>query len=85
MKNNEKSRILWACRRGMLELDIIIMRFFKKKYDHISYHQQKLFIELLKCDDIDLFNWIINRHKPQNIKLQHIIQLIHQNNSLYYI
>ena len=26
----EKARIKWACRRGMLELDVVIMPFFEE-------------------------------------------------------
>ncbi len=30
----EKARIKWACRRGMLELDVVIMPFLKSALKH---------------------------------------------------
>ena len=36
MDINDKSRIQWACRRGMLELDVAIMPFFKFEYETLS-------------------------------------------------
>jgi hypothetical protein len=30
---SEKSRLKWACRRGMLELDVIFMPFFEHEFD----------------------------------------------------
>ena len=47
----EKSRLKWACRRGMLELDVIFMPFFEHEFDSLSEAQQQTFIRLLECED----------------------------------
>lgn len=49
----EKSRLKWACRRGMLELDVIFMPFFEHEFDSLSDEQQQTFIRLLESDDPD--------------------------------
>ncbi|MCV5333976.1 succinate dehydrogenase assembly factor 2, partial [Escherichia coli] len=51
----EKARIKWACRRGMLELDVVIMPFFEECFDTLSEQEQRDFVSLLECDDPDLF------------------------------
>ncbi|WP_050762834.1 succinate dehydrogenase assembly factor 2 [Reinekea blandensis] len=56
----DKARVKWACRRGMLELDVIIMPFFEERFDELSEQQQQDFINLLTCDDPDLFTWVMN-------------------------
>lgn len=76
MKINNKSRIYWACRRGMRELDIIMMTFFKSEYDTLTDHDQDLFMSLLKSNDSDLFNWLMNYREPQDSELKRIIKLI---------
>ena len=32
----EKSRLKWACRRGMLELDVIFMPFLEHEFEHAA-------------------------------------------------
>ncbi|WP_204162623.1 succinate dehydrogenase assembly factor 2 [Pantoea sp. Aalb] len=78
-----KGYINWACRRGMLELDLILLPFFKYKYDALIEEDKKLFFSLLQKEDIILFKWIINYVEPDNINYKHIIQLIQQFNQKY--
>lgn len=80
MDINDKSRIHWACRRGMLELDIAIMPFFKYDYDSLSDEDKALFIRLLKSDDPDLFNWLMNHGEPADAELKRMVQLIQTRN-----
>ncbi|MCV5902066.1 succinate dehydrogenase assembly factor 2, partial [Escherichia coli] len=37
----EKARIKWACRRGMLELDVVIMPFFEECFDALNEQEQR--------------------------------------------
>ena len=62
-KNNgiDRQRLTWACRRGMLELDIILQRYLAEKYDHASMEEQALFIKLLEEGDQDLFDWFFKK------------------------
>lgn len=79
MDINIKSRIHWACRRGMRELDISIMPFWYE-YDSLGDDDKRLFIRLLECDDPDLFNWLMNHGKPADAGLQRMVQLIQTRN-----
>ncbi len=80
MDINDRSRVHWACRRGMLELDIAIMPFFKYEYDSLNDHDKSLFVRLLQSDDPDLFNWMMNHGEPADPELKRIVQLIQQRN-----
>jgi antitoxin CptB len=62
----DKARIKWACRRGMLELDVVIMPFFEERFDSLSEQEQKDFVSLLECDDPDLFNWVMKHGRSDN-------------------
>ena len=58
-----KSRLLWACRRGMLELDVLFIPFVKEAFDDLSNTEQFTFQRLLTNEDPDLFAWFMG-HKP---------------------
>ena len=49
----EKNRLIWACRRGMLELDILLSRFVEEHYDLLSEDEKLRFDVLLECEDQD--------------------------------
>lgn len=71
-----KSRLLWACRRGMLELDVLFMPFVKEAFDDLSITDQFTFQRLLTCEDPELFAWFM-RHKPcPDSELAKIIDVI---------
>ena len=55
----EKAHIKWACRRGMLELDVIIMPFYEECFDSLNEQEQQEFSSLLECSDHELFTWIM--------------------------
>ncbi|ULR33274.1 FAD assembly factor SdhE [Dickeya fangzhongdai] len=80
MDINNKSRIHWACRRGMRELDISIMPFFEHEYDTLSDDDKQHFIRLLQCDDPDLFNWLMNHGEPVDPELKRMVSLIQMRN-----
>lgn len=80
MDINDKSRIQWACRRGMLELDVAIMPFFKFEYETLSDTDKQAFVDLLKSDDPDLFNWLMNHGEPKDPELKRMVNLIQQRN-----
>lgn len=80
MDINHKARVHWACRRGMRELDIAIMPFFEHEYDTLSEAEKQAFVRLLACDDPELFNWLMNQGKPDDVELARMITLIQTRN-----
>ena len=72
----EINRVIWASRRGMLELDLILQPFVEKVYPLLQIKDQELYHQLLEEQDTDLFNWFLNRQNPENPGLQRIVQII---------
>ena len=62
----EKARIKWACRRGMLELDVVIMPFFEDCFTDLSIKEQQNFVALLECADPDLFAWLMGHRRSED-------------------
>ena len=47
----QKNRLMWASRRGMLELDLMLQPFVEQHYDQLDQTDQLLFQELLELED----------------------------------
>ena len=56
-----KNRLLWASRRGMLELDLILAPFVEDVYDSLEEDDKLRFEVLLKSEDQTLFMWFMQR------------------------
>jgi antitoxin CptB len=69
-------RIRWRCRRGMLELDIVLQGFVDKYYMQLDEIELKNFDALLSLPDNDLWDMITSKKKVKNIKLQPVLQLL---------
>lgn len=76
MEKYNKLRIEWDCRRGMLELDKIIMPFYLAHFDELSDEKKDIFIRLLASTDLQLFSWFFNRGKSQDPELQTMVEYI---------
>ena len=59
-----KKKILWQCRRGLWELDAILIPFVEKNFDDLDNNNQKLFKELLSYEDVEVFDLLVNRKEP---------------------
>jgi antitoxin CptB len=71
-ENKEKARLYWACRRGMLELDLVLLPFFEHCYDALTSDEKQTFIAMLELDDPTLYQWFIARQQPQD-NAQHLL------------
>ena len=81
MSTNEdrelKQKIYWRLRRGLLELDFILSRFWQQCNSTLNNSQIKAFDSLLDCQDPDLLDWLLYRaDNPKSIPLQEIVMMI---------
>ncbi|MDZ7925046.1 MAG: succinate dehydrogenase assembly factor 2 [Marinagarivorans sp.] len=72
----EYNRLKWACRRGMLELDLILMPFLENVYLTLPSDEQALFTALLAEEDQDLFGWLMKHKDAPTPQLQKIVAII---------
>jgi antitoxin CptB len=71
-----KARLKWACRRGMLELDVLFIPFVDEAYDDLSAEQQFTFERLLTGQDPELFAWFMGHETCEDTELNAMVQLI---------
>ena len=48
------SQLYWQCRRGSLELDLLLERYLENQYLQATESERQQFVELLKLEDDDL-------------------------------
>jgi succinate dehydrogenase flavin-adding protein (antitoxin of CptAB toxin-antitoxin module) len=60
----EFDRIRWRCRRGLLELDIVLARFLERRFGGLDAAERELFNELLDEADNDLLDLALGRAEP---------------------
>ncbi len=71
-----QAKLKWNCRRGMLELDIILGKFLNECFHNLSENDKNDFERLLSCQDQDLFNWLVHKQFPIDSSLKHIVAQI---------
>lgn len=76
ISDEEFKKVRWASRRGMLELDLIMVPFVEQKLRSLSSVDQQRYISLLEEEDSDLFVWLLGRGKPEDSELSYIVEQI---------
>jgi antitoxin CptB len=76
---NHQARIRWRCRRGMLELDIVLQRFMDTHYTQLDEYQRELFEILLTYPDHDLWNMIIRNADAPDEKFQSLLKFLQES------
>lgn len=78
----ERSRLLWRCRRGIREMDIVLQTFLNESFDSLSDSDKNSFIQLLDEPDLDILNWIMGKDEPDDTGIKNIIQLIRKSRKI---
>ena len=73
---SEFDRIKWQCRRGLLELDLILQRFLEQRFNTLSDDQVGLFRELLEFSDNDLLDMVMGRAEPVDEQLSAVLEMM---------
>jgi antitoxin CptB len=76
------NRLFWGSRRGMLELDLVLMPFLENIYPTLAQADKERYWSLLEEQDQDLFAWFMRREDPANPELQRIVDIIRANTGL---
>ncbi len=75
-EEEELNRLRWRSRRGVLELDLLLLPFFDEVYRELGNDQQLLFQRLLEQDDPDLWLWFSRKGKSDDQPLQEMVEFI---------
>ena len=70
---SQRSRLIWRCRRGIREMDILLLDYLEAHYDDASAEEQNTFEELLKETDLDILSWIMQKTSPDEKYVELIV------------
>ena len=76
ISSEKKAKLIWNCRRGMLELDLLFSNFLDRCLDNLSQDQIQAFEYLLTQSDPDLYAWLMGYESPVNKELVEIVAFI---------
>lgn len=76
---NVAGRLYWRSRRGMLELELVLVPFLRERYPGLPPELQCMYAELLECEDWQIFDWLQGRSEPERSSMKQLIERI--NNS----
>jgi antitoxin CptB len=70
------SRLQWRCRRGLLELDLVLQAFLLDGYAALTVEERHHLDRLLELPDDTLLGYIQGRQKPADQYLKKILKKI---------
>ena len=67
----ELSKLKWRCRRGLLENDLFVQRFFRAHEATLTVRQASGLQALMELADNDLLDLLLSRKQPPDLPGEH--------------
>ncbi len=72
----ELSKLKWRCRRGLLENDLLIERFFTRHEASLTTWQSQALNQLMDLGDNDLLDLLLARTEPKDELATHDVKQV---------
>ncbi len=69
-------QLRWQCRRGMRELDQLLLRFLENEYPVSGEAQKSAFRELLALPDPELIGYLLGGQIPVDTNIANVVSRI---------
>lgn len=69
-------KIKWQSRRGMRELDLMLLPFVEHDLPNLGSEVLDAYMDLLEASDLDLFRWLHGTAEPDSEARKKIVALI---------
>jgi len=76
MHTEKKINYRWQCRRGMLELDLLLNNFVDKKVEDLTPEQKQTFELLLSYPDQTLLNLLLGNAVSSDLNIATLVNQI---------
>jgi antitoxin CptB len=74
--SRELGKLRWRCRRGMKELDLLLLRYVEEQYGEAPSAHQEAFRALLDAPDPVIYAYCLGGERPTSPLLSSVIQRI---------
>ena len=79
LDERQRGRLLWSCRRGLLENDLFIQRFFDRFGASLTVRQARGLSTLMDLSDNDLMDLLLRRTEPEgDLATAEVIEVLGQ-------
>lgn len=68
------ARLRWSCRRGMRELDVLLLRYLEREFPAAAPPVQLAFEQLLSAQDPEIVDLLAGRIVAEDAVLNDVIQ-----------
>jgi len=75
------NKIAYRCKRGLLELDLVLNKFYKTSLEKMSAEDKAQLLILLEIDDFELWD-LIQKPINKDSKYSNLINLINPNKTI---
>ena len=69
-----QSQLVWRCRRGIRELDVLFGRFLESEYPALSDDEKQTFQNLLEVQDPVIMDWLFGKYDPESSDMLELIE-----------
>jgi len=68
-----KNKAYWRSRRGMQELDVLLIPFVENHLLNLPDHLQSAYLSFIDCEDWELFDWLQGREQPADPDFRELV------------
>ena len=79
MSQEASAELRWQCRRGMLELDILLNTFLDTQYRKLNESQRETFVMLLSYPDQTLFELLMDKMTSANPAITDMVKRVRES------
>jgi len=73
---NHVSRLRWLCRRGMKELDLLLINYLDNIYPSADSSDRQAFEQLLEMADPDLYTLITGKTHTDDPQIARVVEVL---------
>jgi antitoxin CptB len=71
-----RSELRWRCRRGALELDLLLSRYLDQRFDQASEEERSAFERLLTLPDPEILRYLMGQDHPKDDAVADLVNTI---------
>lgn len=68
-----RNKAYWRSRRGMQELDVMLIPFVENHLQDLPEALQSAYLRFIDCEDWELFDWLQGRESPEDPELRDLV------------
>jgi len=69
-------QLRWRCRRGLLEVDLLLQRFAREQLEALNEEEAVVLARLLEYPDQELLEWLLGRRRPEDPHMADVVDRI---------